>query len=173
MNDRDYGLSKDPGIEGMTVWRKAVDLTVDICRNVLPAFPNHERFALTNQLRRSIQSIPANIAEGHGRYYYQDAIRFCYIARGSLEEARTQITLASRLNYLDQDIYVQLESRLVEIRSLLNGYIAYLKRIKRGAGEPGSSINELPEIYSVNSTGEDRDRSSLPHNSEHFDTELE
>lgn len=173
MNDRNYGTSGEVGIEGLTVWRKAMDLTVDVCQNVLPAFPEHERFALTSQLRRSIQSIPANIAEGHGRYYFQDAIRFCYIARGSLEEARTQIALASRLGYFEQDLYRRLENQLVEIRSLLNGYIAYLKRIKRGASEPGSSIKELQGFYSSDFTGEDRGQSSFPHNSELIDTELD
>lgn len=171
MNDRNYESSKDPGIEGLMVWRKAVDLAVDVCRKVLPVFPDHERYALTNQLRRSIQSVPANIAEGHGRYYYQETIRFCYIARGSLEETRTHLIMASRLGYFAKDEYQQLDGRLVEIRSLLNGYISYLKRSKRGANEPGSSINEQPEVYSIDIPGEDLDNSSLPQNSVLIDPE--
>ncbi len=173
MNDQSTGQNTDAGIEGLLVWRNAVDLAVFVCHDVLPIFPDHERYALTNQLRRSVQSVPANIAEGHGRYYYQDAIRFCYIARGPLEETRTHLVMASRLGYIRTDVFQQLDRRAVEIRSLLNGYISYLKRIKRGANEPGSSIKEPPEIYFTDSTEEDHDGSSLPHNSEPIDSELD
>lgn len=170
MSDQIVEPNADAGLEGLLVWQKAIALTVDICQNVLPAFPVHERYALTNQLRRSIQSVPANIAEGHGRYYYQEAVRFCYIARGSLEEARTQLVLASRMGYLSKDVYQQLDYRAVEIRSLLNGYISFLKRSKRGINEPGSMINEPSGFYSTDST-EDLDESSLPQNSEPIDSE--
>lgn len=173
MNDHIAGSNADAGIENLLVWRRAVDLAVFVCHDVLPAFPNHERYALTNQLRRSVQSVPANIAEGHGRYYYQEAIRFCYIARGSLEETRTHFVLASKLGYISTDVFQQLDRRAVEIRSLLNGYISYLKRIKQGANEPGSLINEQFEIYSACSTEEDCDGSSLPQNSEPIDSELD
>ncbi len=172
MNDQTMGSGADSGIEGLMVWRKAIDLAVYICHDVLPVLPEHERYALVNQLRRSIQSVPANIAEGHGRYYYQEAIRFCYIARGSLEEARTQLVLASKLGYLSKDVYQQLDRQTVEIRSLLNGYISYLKRSRRGANEPGSSINEQSWNYSTDPTEEDLDGSSPSQNSELIDSEL-
>lgn len=173
MSDQTVDSNADAGIEGLLVWRKAVDLAVYVCHDVLPTFPDHERYALTNQLRRSIQSVPANIAEGHGRFYFQEAVRYCYIARGSLEEGRTQLVLAFRLGYLSKDIYQQLDRHTVEIRSLLNGYIAYLKRTKRGANEPGSSISEQSGIYSANSTEKDLDQSFLPQNSEPIDSELD
>jgi len=52
-----------------------------------------------------VQSIPANIAEGYGRYYYQDNVRFCYIARGSLEETLSHLVLAHELNYISTNTY--------------------------------------------------------------------
>ncbi len=64
---------------------------------------------MTN-LRRSVQSIPANIAEGYGRFYYQESIRFCYIARGSLEETFNHITLAQQLHYLNDETFQSLAS---------------------------------------------------------------
>ena len=59
----------------------------------------------TQQLRRSSQSIPANIAEGHGRFYFQDNVRFCYIARGSLEETLSHIVYAYKVDYISEIIY--------------------------------------------------------------------
>ena len=88
------------GLEGLRVWQKARGLTVLVCKELLLMFPVEEKFALSQQLRRSVQSIPANIAEAHGRYHYQDAIRFCYIARGSLDETLSHLILAHDLGYI-------------------------------------------------------------------------
>lgn len=74
------------GLEKLDVWRKAQSFAVHIHQEILPKLPKDEKWSLTQQIRRSSQSIPANIAEGHGRYYFQENVRFCYIARGSLEE---------------------------------------------------------------------------------------
>ena len=102
---------------------------------------------MTQQLRRSVQSIPANIAEGYGRYYYQESIRFCYISRGSLEETRSHLVLARKPGYLGDESVKLLEQGIDELGQMINGYIAYLKRSKRGAAEPGASIHEPDPFY--------------------------
>ena len=133
---------KKTGIESLIVWQASVELAVKVCQEILNLLPSKEKYALTNQLRRSVQSIPANIAEGYGRYYYQDNVRFCYIARGSLEETVSHLILASKLGYFSEDVlssYMQLTD---ELRRMLNGYIAFLKRSKRGENEPGATIRE-------------------------------
>ena len=144
-------------IENLAVWKKALELSVLICQDILPKLPVDERYSLTSQLRRSAQSIPANIAEGVGRYYYQETIRFCYIARGSLEETYSHIIIAKRLNYLSD---IEIGKVLVltkEIRKLIAGFIEYLKRSKRGESEPGSQvvIREGFENYVIGSFPED------------------
>ena len=63
-------------------------------------FPTDERYALGDQLRRAVVSIPSNIAEGNGRDSKSDYARFLSIARGSLFEVQTQLELAERLNYV-------------------------------------------------------------------------
>lgn len=78
--------TEDKGLETLQVWQRAMAFAVKVYRQVLPSLPSQEKWSLVDQLRRSVQSIPANIAEGYGRFYYQESIRFCYIARGSLEE---------------------------------------------------------------------------------------
>ena len=74
------------GLEKLDVWCKARDFAVRVNKEILPLLPPEEKWSLNQQLRRSSQSVHANIAEGHGRFYFQDNVRFCYIARGSLEE---------------------------------------------------------------------------------------
>jgi four helix bundle protein len=49
---------------------------------IVNSFPKEEKYLLTAQIKDSARSITANIAEGYGRYYYQEAIQFCRIARG-------------------------------------------------------------------------------------------
>ena len=100
-------------------------------------------------MRRSAQSIPANIAEGYGRYYYQDNVRFCYVARGSLEELLSHLVLAHQLNYIPSEIFDRLAQQGDDLVRLINGYIVYLKRSKQGAREPVASgeIQEEPAIY--------------------------
>ncbi len=78
-------MAEEKGLETLQVWQKAVTFAIKVQREILPLFPPEEKWAMAQQLRRSVQSIPGNIAEGYGRYYYQESIQFCYIARGSLE----------------------------------------------------------------------------------------
>ena len=119
---------KDKGLETLQVWRRGMDFAVKVCKTVLPRFPEVEKWALSAQLRRSVQSIPANIAEGYGRFSFQEGLRFGYIARGSLEEVYTQLTLAFELEYLEEAEYDALIDELQNLRHLLNGYLAYLKK---------------------------------------------
>jgi four helix bundle protein len=132
--------TEDKGLETLQVWQKAMVFAEKVCCQVLPLLPIQEKWSLIEQLRRSVQSIPANIAEGYGRFYYQESIRFCYIARGSLEETFSQITLTHRLNYLSDEGFQSLIKDIQEIRRMLNGYISFLKTSKRGAAEPGATI---------------------------------
>lgn len=118
------------GLETLDIWQKAVDYAVDVCQNALPCLPSKEKWALDTQLRRSVQSIPANIAEGYGRYNYQETIHFCYIARGSMAETKTHLVLAYRLDYLDEETYQKYLIRLTELGKMLNGYINHLRKQK-------------------------------------------
>ncbi len=105
----------------------------------LPLLPVEEKWNLNQQIRRAVSSVPANIAEGHGRYYYQDNVRFCYIARGSLTETYSHITLASELGYIPLEKQKEITKLVEELVRIINGYIAYLKRSKIGANEPGAN----------------------------------
>ena len=118
------------GLETLQVWKRAIDFAVLVHQEIIPLLPNEEKWALASQMRRAAQSISANIAEGYGRYGYQDNIRFCYMARGSLTETYSHLTIAYKLDYLEQQDYKRFTDELDELRKMLHGYIAYLKKRK-------------------------------------------
>jgi four helix bundle protein len=123
----------------MDVWCRARDFAVRVHKEVLPVLPPEEKYSLSQQIRRSSQSIPANIAEGHGRFYFQENVRFCYIARGSLEETLSHIVYAHKVGYLTDGLYKHLAIDGENLNRLINGYIGFLKKSKQGANEPGAN----------------------------------
>ena len=141
----------EQGFEGLKVWQKSHQLMLNIHRQLIPLLPKTERFGLSDQIRRSSKSVGANIAEGYGRFYYGDNVRFCYNARGSLDETLNHLRVATDLNYCPDELHQQYRREILEIRKMLNGYIAWLKRQKTGAKEPGANLylRELPSDYLI------------------------
>jgi four helix bundle protein len=139
------------GFEGLEAWRKAHELKLFVHRKIVPFLPRDEKWDLAAQIRSSSKSITANIAEGYGRYYFMDNVRFCYQARGSLFETINHLIDTRDLEYIPLELYNQARSMADEVSRVLNGYIAYLKRSKQGENEPGAylRVRELPEEYEV------------------------
>ncbi|CAN5869051.1 four helix bundle protein [soil metagenome] len=109
----------------LIVWQKAMVLVKDVYESS-KTFPKDELFGLTQQLRRSIVSVPSNIAEGSGRGTTKDYIRFLQIARGSLFEAQTQIELSHDLLFLSDTKTKDILSSCNEIERMLNALITKL-----------------------------------------------
>ena len=108
------------------VWQKAMDLTVEVYQ-LVKLLPREETYALSDQMRRAVVSIPSNIAEGQGRNSTREFINFLSIARGSQAELDTQLQICLRLNYMTE---TQLEVALglsEELRKMLNSLISKLK----------------------------------------------
>ncbi len=84
-------------LDQLEVWKRARDFAVLVYKQIIPLLPVSEKYNLTDQLKRAATSVPANIAEGHGRYHYLDNVRFCYMARGSLTEVQSHLSLANSL----------------------------------------------------------------------------
>ena len=106
--------------EELVVWQKAMEL-VRLVYQATRRFPLDERFALTDQLRRAVVSIPSNIAEGNGRGSNKDYAHFLSIARGSLYETMTQLRIAKDLGYLDD--YSQYEDIAAEVGRMLGAML--------------------------------------------------
>ena len=111
----------------LIVWQKSRALTKEIYDLTRP-FPKDELFGLTSQMRRAAVSVPSNIAEGCGRQYTADTIRFLFIARGSLFELETQLYLATDLGYLATEALTPLLTLLTDCKKLLQGFIRYYRQ---------------------------------------------
>jgi four helix bundle protein len=75
-------MHEEMKLESSNLWIEAKDLAVRICKFLLPKLPEKERFALASQLRRSAQSIPANVAEAYRRYGYRMLLGFAISQEG-------------------------------------------------------------------------------------------
>ena len=96
----------------------------------MKTFPIEEKYRLTDQLIRSSRSITANIAEGHGRYHYQENIQFCRQARGSLIETLEHLICALDEKFISENQLNNYRKAYEQCLKLLNGYILYLKKQK-------------------------------------------
>lgn len=112
--------------EKLKVWKYSRELVKEVYL-LLESFPNIEKYGLSNQIRRSIISVPSNIAEGAGRPSYKERVHFIEIAYGSLMEAYCQLTLAVDLGYIDEASKDKIKSRFEEIAKMLSGFRKYLQ----------------------------------------------
>lgn len=144
-------------LDKLEVWVRAKDFAVAIYKEVISSLPASEKYNLADQLKRAASSIPANIAKGHGRYHFLDNVRFCYIARGSLTEVQSHLSLAKELGFLPDDIYKRMTAHAESIGKQLNNYIAYFKRSKQGEKDipAGYTVREEPEPYIFDIPDED------------------
>jgi len=113
----------------LEIWKRSRVLQKEIF-DVCNSFPKEEKFRLSDQLVRSSRSIAANIAEGHGRYHYQENIQYCRVARGSISETQSHLVTAQDCGFLIASDVVRLDESLEELARMINGYIKYLKSRK-------------------------------------------
>lgn len=139
------------GLQSLEVWNKSREFALYVYKFILPCFPIEEKYNLTTQIRRAAASIPANIAEGYGRFYYQSNIQFCYIARGSLEEVKSHLILAHDIGYINDPLIHEAMEKVSRLIQLINGYIAYLRRAKHGDNDSAfsKSIKEEEVPYNT------------------------
>jgi four helix bundle protein len=110
----------------LKVWQKSYELCLEIYR-ITAKFPKEERYGLTSQIRRSVVSIPSNIAEGYGRKTTTDYIRMLYISYGSVCELETQTLLAGDLDLIEKGELSTLKKDIPEIERMLKALIKSLE----------------------------------------------
>lgn len=122
----------------LRIWQLARKLKLDVYK-ILQALPVKD-LELTNQLKRSVRSVPTNISEGHGRFTFKDQLNFCVIARGSLSETLNHLIDAFDCGYITRDQLSTLKVDIDNLGKALNGYMTFLRqRIPTPKKETGNS----------------------------------
>ncbi|MCH6236744.1 four helix bundle protein [Cognataquiflexum rubidum] len=117
--------------EQLEVWKKARKIRIFVMKVILK-LPKEEKYGLFMQSKRSSRSISNNIAEGFGRFHFQENIQFCRVARGSLTETLDHMIIALDEGYISDEDLNNFRHLYSSCLKLINGYIAYLKKAKTG-----------------------------------------
>ena len=115
--------------QDLDVWKAARELRQQVYA-VSKLLPDHEKYNVVSQMRRAALSLTNNIAEGHGRFGYQENIQFLRQSRGLLEELLDDLTLCADEKYLPAEQIAGVEMEIGRVRALLNAYIRFLKQRK-------------------------------------------
>ncbi|PIY97026.1 MAG: four helix bundle protein [Candidatus Kerfeldbacteria bacterium CG_4_10_14_0_8_um_filter_42_10] len=114
----------------LTIWKEGHALLMEIYK-VTAEFPKEEQYSLIDQIRRSANSVIANIAEAHGRYYFADKIRTLYNSRAEVEETQSHLRVALGLKYLTKKNFQILDKRYENLCKSINNFINSLYQQKK------------------------------------------
>ena len=104
----------------LNVWQEAKKLVIEVY-HLLDSFPKFEKYALCDQIRRAIVSVPSNIAEGSGRKSLKEQIRFLEISYGSLMETYNQLLIAIDLTYITEESVEAIKPSIDAVAKMING----------------------------------------------------
>jgi len=116
----------------LNAWQEAKKLVVEVY-HLLDCFPKFEKYALCDQIRRAIVSVPSNIAEGSGRISIKEKIHFLEIAYGSLMETYNQLLIATDLAYITEESVQTIKPLIDNVAKMINGLrVSYSKQLETG-----------------------------------------
>lgn len=121
----EYNSRKD--YTSLEAWKKVRLVKLFFYKNVIPLLPPEEKFNLNIQIRKAAVSATANIAEGYGRYHYQEGIQFYRIARRSLYELKDHIISCHDMQFIMSEDFDKGISLIEDAKVTLNGFIKYVK----------------------------------------------
>lgn len=113
-------MEKKYEYKNLDVYKESKNL-VKMVYGLIEKFPKVETYALCDQLRRSVISVPSNIAEGSGRTSAKDQAHFFEMAFGSLMEVNCQMDIACDLGYINQTELLKVEEQVSRIAAMLSG----------------------------------------------------
>jgi len=111
----------------LDIWKKSHLLTKQVYREILPIMPVEEKFALTNQIRRAVYSVPLNIVEGCGKNSDKDFAHYLDNALGSAHEVEYTCYLIFDLGYISKELYNNLNGAIGEVKAMLIAFIKFLR----------------------------------------------
>ncbi len=115
--------------EDLEVWKSCREVYREV-RKICKAMPKNE-FDLKDNILRAARSTTRNIAEGYGRFSYQENSQFCRISRESMYEVLDDIITLKEDEFIDQDQYLMMRNKIETAIRILNGYINYLQKAKK------------------------------------------
>jgi four helix bundle protein len=118
--------------EDLDCWKAATEVRRYVI-GLVKKFPDKEKYALSDDMTRAARSATHNIAEGFGRFHFQENVQFCRQSRGSLNELLDQLIAASDEKYITEAEHKRGTDLVGKALALLNGYINHLLRAKQGA----------------------------------------
>lgn len=120
-------MEKYNDFRDMSVWQKSFNLLREVYK-IIRLFPNEEKYALTDDLRRAGNSVVHNIAEGYGRFEARDKTRFYKISRGSAYEAMSQILVAEAEKYISSEKSKDLVQKYKDVNDQLSSLICSIEK---------------------------------------------
>ena len=124
-----YNSAKD--FTTLDAWKKARKVRLFFYNKVLPLLPKEEKYDLGSQIRRASVSCTNNIAEGYGRFHFQESMQFYRTSRGSLYEFKDDIITCLDQNYINKELFVKGIILIEDAKITLNGYINYTENQKK------------------------------------------
>jgi four helix bundle protein len=118
------------GFEDLEIWKKGRELRNEVSR-LCKLFPKSEHFKLIDQMTGASRSVTANIAEGAGRYHYQENSQYCRAAHGFVSEMLDHLTVALDEGYIEKAVFDKLWNEYKTLQKMINGYIKYLQKRKK------------------------------------------
>lgn len=106
------------GYKDLVVWQRGMALVFNVYE-IIASFPSEEKYALGDQMRRAVVSIPSNIAEGYARDSKKGLRHFLAISAGSLAELETQLLICQHLNYASAEKVLAIFKQMEELRKML------------------------------------------------------
>lgn len=116
-------------LEDLEVWKEAREL-MKLIYEITKTFPSEEKFNLVKHLKECARNIPGNIAEGFGRFHFQESIQFYRIARGSLNEIKSDIYCSFDAGFINKETQEKIISQTVKINKMLNSLISSTRNLK-------------------------------------------
>ena len=127
-----YNSNKD--FTSLSAWIKCRVVKLFFYKKILNCLPKEEIFNLDIQMRKASVSSTSNIAEGYGRYHYQEGIQFYRISRGSLYELKDHLISCFDLDYISEGLKIEGENLIEDAKVTLNGFINFVKnKIEEGS----------------------------------------
>jgi len=123
-------MQKIKSFEDLEVWQYGKLLVVKIYK-MTSHFPHDEVYGITAQVKRAALSIPANIAEGFGRFHFLDKAKFYLNARGSLYELESHLTIANELGFVKTELYDSTTELIKNLSLKLNRLITATRNLKK------------------------------------------